>query len=35
LNEEGNVVGVVAWGRQDGVGLNFAVSLQHIEEILK
>jgi S1-C subfamily serine protease len=35
LNEEGNVVGVVAWGRQDGVGLNFAVSLEHIEEILK
>jgi S1-C subfamily serine protease len=35
LNEEGKVVGVVAWGRQDGVGLNFAVSLQHIEEILK
>lgn len=35
LNKEGQVVGVVAWGRQDGVGLNFAISLRHIEEILK
>jgi S1-C subfamily serine protease len=35
LNEEGHLVGVVAWGRQDGTGLNFAISLQHIEEILR
>ena len=35
LNEQGQLVGVVAWGRQDVTGLNFAISLQHIEEILK
>jgi S1-C subfamily serine protease len=35
LNKDGQVVGVVAWGRQDGPGLNFAISLGHIEEILK
>jgi S1-C subfamily serine protease len=35
LNEQGNLVGVVAWGRQDVTGINFAISLQHIQEILK
>jgi S1-C subfamily serine protease len=35
LNEQGRLVGVVAWGRQDVTGINFAISLQHIEEILK